>query len=173
MLPTEIFVSTAELLHKAHKSLNRGALLLCVALAGADFFVVMLEVISRSAGATFVWTEELSRWLLVWMTFVGAGVVLKEGGHIRVEFFLSACPPKMGKAISIMGEIAIFMFLLSFTALAWTVSVDALRVKGDIILLPMLYPKFGMVVGGALMILNEIHVISTKVRSDRSGSQNT
>jgi TRAP-type C4-dicarboxylate transport system permease small subunit len=65
MPPTEILLSTAELLRKAHKSLNRGALLLCVALAGADFVVVMLEVISRSVGATFVWTEELSRWLLV------------------------------------------------------------------------------------------------------------
>lgn len=139
--------------------INRIALILCVALAGADLVVVIMEVVTRTAGATFIWTEELSRWLLVWITFVGASVVLKEKGHIRVEFFMTLCPEKLAWFIRLIGEIGVLFFLSFFTVFAWQVAVDALRIKGDIILIPMFYPKLGLVLGGGLMIIHQVHII--------------
>ena len=139
--------------------INRIALILCVALAGADLVVVIMEVVTRTAGATFIWTEELSRWLLVWITFVGASVVLKEKGHIRVEFFMTLCPEKLAWFIRLIGEIGVLFFLSFFTVFAWQVAVDALRIKGDIILIPMFYSKLGLVLGGGLMIIHQVHII--------------
>lgn len=168
------FITAAERpLNQVGNLLNRGALILCMALAAADFIVVMLEVISRSAGATFIWTEELSRWLLVWMTFIGASVVLKEGGHIRVVFFISLCPRRIGKLINLIGELSVLFFLLFFTVIAWKVAIDALKVEGDIVLLPMFYPKLSMVIGGGVMLIHEAHAIIVNFCPDKASSQNT
>ena len=152
--------------------LNRGALVLCVALAAADLIVVILEVITRTAGATLIWTEELSRWLLVWMTFIGASVVLREKGHIRVEFFISICPKQFGKVINLISQFGILLFLCFFIILSWWVAVDALGMKGDIILLPMFYPKLALVLGGGLMLIHQLHAIVLAFRSDEGASQN-
>ena len=34
-------------------------------------------------------SEELSRWLFVWMTFLGAVVAMKEGGHLGTDLLVS------------------------------------------------------------------------------------
>ena len=43
-------------------------------------------------------SEEVSRWLFIWMTFLGAIVALREHGHLGVDMVVSALPP-MGKKI--------------------------------------------------------------------------
>ena len=153
-------------LDKLGRLLHMFALILCVLLAGMDLVVVILEVVTRTAGSTFIWTEEFSRWLLVWMTFIGASVVLREKGHIRVEFFISLCPKKIGKVINLTSELGILLFLGFFVFLAWKVAVDALKIEGDIILIPMFYPKLGLVIGGGLMFIHQLHAIIQVIRSN-------
>jgi len=43
-------------------------------------------------------SEELSRWLLVWLTFLGAIVALKEHAHLGVDALVRALPP-VGKRV--------------------------------------------------------------------------
>ena len=43
-------------------------------------------------------SEELSRWLFVWMVFLGAIVGLKEHAHLGVDSLIKALPP-MGRKI--------------------------------------------------------------------------
>jgi TRAP-type transport system small permease protein len=38
-------------------------------------------------------SEELSRWLFVWMTFLGAIVALRRHGHLGTDFLVSRLPP--------------------------------------------------------------------------------
>jgi TRAP-type C4-dicarboxylate transport system permease small subunit len=159
MKARRLIVKIEEKLDILGRFLHKIALLLCLVLAGADLLVVVLEVITRTAGSTIIWSEELSRWLLVWMTFVGASVVLREKGHIRVAFFISILPKRIGRFISLIGECGVLVFLAFFTLLAWRVAVDAYKIEGDIILLPMFYPKFGLVIGGGLMLIHQLHAV--------------
>jgi len=132
------------------------AIEVAVVFVAVDFIVVMMEVISRSAGATFAWSEELSRWLLVGITFIGASVVSKEGGHIRVAYFLTKLPKKVSSWINLIGEIGILFFLLYFTFWSWKVALSCLKVKGDIIQLPLFLPKMTLVIGGVFMIVHKL-----------------
>lgn len=43
-------------------------------------------------------SEELSRWLMVWLTFLGAVVALRERGHLGVDTLIIMLPP-LGKRI--------------------------------------------------------------------------
>ncbi|NWF53229.1 MAG: TRAP transporter small permease [Syntrophaceae bacterium] len=144
---------TEHFLEKVTGFLNRFALQICVYLAATDLAVVMLEVISRSAGAAIVWTEELSRWLLVWMTFIGGSIVLKERAHVRLEFFISLLPARAKKILTLVSDLLVLVFLIFFTVLAWKNTLQSMSVRGDIIMVPLFYPKLGMVLGGLLMVL--------------------
>ena len=46
-------------------------------------------------------SEELSRWAFVWMTFLGAIVLLRERGHMGVDILLKKLP-QMGERISLI-----------------------------------------------------------------------
>ena len=50
--------------------------------------VVMRYVTSDS----LEWAEEVSRHMMIWLTFLGAGPVLRYGGHIAVENLQDALP---------------------------------------------------------------------------------
>ena len=39
------------------------------------------------------WSEELSRYLMVWMTMLGSAAVLRSGGHISVTTLTDSLPP--------------------------------------------------------------------------------
>lgn len=43
-------------------------------------------------------SEEVSRWLFIWMTFLGAVVALKEHGHLGVDMVVQKLPPAGKKA---------------------------------------------------------------------------
>ncbi|WP_425256872.1 TRAP transporter small permease [Rubrivivax sp. RP6-9] len=48
-------------------------------------------------------SEELSRWLFVWMTFIGAIVALKEHGHLGTDMLVARLPRK-GKLVCMVAS---------------------------------------------------------------------
>ena len=73
--------------------------------------VVVLQVIFRYFGNPLSWPEEVARWTMIWVTFAGASYAFKNGGLIRVEFFVNKYfKPGAQKVINI-----IYMALLAVT----------------------------------------------------------
>ena len=50
-------------------------------------------------------SEELSRWLFVWMTFLGAIVAIKEHGHLGTDMLVSRLPKAGKKACLVVGHL--------------------------------------------------------------------
>jgi TRAP-type C4-dicarboxylate transport system permease small subunit len=59
--------------------------LLIVILAVMSLIVFANVVLRYSTSYSIEWSEEVARHLLVWLTFIGCGPVLRYGGHIAVE----------------------------------------------------------------------------------------
>ena len=71
---------------------NRAALVLLLA---AMAIIIFANVVLRyTTSQSIDWAEEVSRYLMVWLTFLGAGPVLRYGGHIAVENLQDALPPR-------------------------------------------------------------------------------
>jgi len=60
---------------------------------------------------SILWVEEVSRYLMIWLTFLGAGIVLRYGGHIGIDALQERWPRH---AAALRG--AIFVVLLGFFA---------------------------------------------------------
>lgn len=67
---------------------------LCVLCLAAMVVMVFGNVVLRYAfndGITV--SEELSRWLFIWMTFMGAAVAVKEHGHLGTDMLVGKLGP--------------------------------------------------------------------------------
>jgi TRAP-type C4-dicarboxylate transport system permease small subunit len=72
-------------------------------------------------------SEEVSRWLFLWMTFLGAVVALKEHGHLGSDTLVSRLP-RTGKRIClIVGQV----LMLYITWLVFSGSVAQTRINWD------------------------------------------
>ena len=57
----------------------------------------------------FTLSEELSRWLFVWMTFLGAVVALRDNGHLGTDMLVGKLGPK-GKKICMGVSLALMLY---------------------------------------------------------------
>ncbi len=88
-----------------------------VALILALTVIVVLAVIWRKAGASFVWYDEVGSIVLAWITYYGAALAALKRAHLGFDGALLAMPPRWRFAVAIFGEIVVFAF---FILLAWT-----------------------------------------------------
>ena len=73
-------------------------------------------------------SEELSRWLFVWMTFLGAMVALKENGHLGTDLVVSRLG-RTGKRVC-MGLSQLLM--LGCTVLLFQGSLAQVKINWDV-----------------------------------------
>src|SRR6187549_2252422 len=85
---------------------NKWVLILLLAAMAIIIFtnVAMRYLTSQS----LEWGEEVARHMMIWLTFLGAGPVLRYGGHIAVENLQDALPPKA--AIAMRAVVAALLF---------------------------------------------------------------
>jgi len=84
------------------------------ALTAALLVCVMLGVITRAVGDPFIWTDEVSRFLMIWLACFGWMLASRRRAHIRIRFFqdLLARQPKRFSEIVIQCAVLILGALL-------------------------------------------------------------
>lgn len=55
--------------------------------------LIIYQVIARSIfHIPLSWAEEMSTYLFIWITFIGASITYKQGSHIVIKTFVNKCP---------------------------------------------------------------------------------
>lgn len=68
--------------------------LLCIVMAAALFFIVVAAVVARYGfGQAVSWTEEVPRYLLIWISFLGAAVGVFKREHVAFDVLFYKVPP--------------------------------------------------------------------------------
>ena len=73
-------------------------------------------------------SEEVSRWLFVWLTFLGAIVALKEHGHLGSGMLVSRLPTGGKKLLLVVGHV----LMLYITWLIFSGSLAQARINWDV-----------------------------------------
>jgi len=73
-------------------------------------------------------SEEVSRWLFVWLTFLGGIVALKEHGHLGSDMLVSRLPVAGKKACLVLGH----LLMLYITWLLFSGSLTQARINFDV-----------------------------------------
>jgi len=82
-------------------------------------------VATRFANEPLEWTEPLSRYLLIWLTMLGAAVLVKNHAHIEIDFIYQRLPERGRTSLNILGQlvqsgIAIYLLVFGWELVATT-----------------------------------------------------
>lgn len=73
--------------------------------------VVVLQVFCRYLlNHSLFWSEELARYLLVWLSFLGATVAYHRGMHPAVDIVYNRLPPRFQKIAAFIVHLAAIAF---------------------------------------------------------------
>jgi TRAP-type transport system small permease protein len=133
-------------------AVNRWVLIL---LLGAMSVIVFTNVASRYlTGDSIPWAEEVARHMMIWLTFLGCGLVLRSGGHIAIDNLqdaLSARAARWLRAFIVACVAAFFLVLMYVGCLYVQRTLFQLTAATQI---PFGYIYLAMPVGCALTLVH-------------------
>ena len=89
---------------------DRAAAVIACALVAALLGCVALGVITRAMGDPFIWTDELSRFLMVWLAVFGWILASRKRIHVRIRYFQDLLPAGAHAAAEIVFQFAMTVF---------------------------------------------------------------
>jgi len=83
------------------------------------------------------WTEEIARYLLICMVFVGISAAVRTSRHIHVDFLYRLIPRTAGRVLATLVDVVKTVFFAFATVLTWQMMEKMVNYKMTIIDLPM------------------------------------
>ena len=123
------------------------------------FFLVFTNVVTRYCfGFSIATAEEISTFLMIWVTYLGAGLALREGRHASIELFQDLPGDRAKKLIRILLGILLIIFFAvlcwygaRFVHFSWGIETIATQIPKGI-------PYLCIPIGAALFIVHLIFV---------------
>lgn len=125
--------------------------------------VVLAAIFNRvTVNAQMAWSDELSRYLFVWIVFIASARVVGDKGHVGVTALVDIFPQKLRRVVELL--VYVLCLMLSVVLIYYTaIIIKTQTMYGQVspsLRIPMQYPYFGMVVGGVFMMLHLLfHII--------------
>ncbi len=152
-----------KVLDRFSRLLSKGTVLVMV-------ITVLLQVFMRYfLKNPLVWGDELSKYSLVFMTFIGASVALRERQLAIMELVIEKLPNKIKKYVKI------FTYLVSFVLLVFlfyysVVLLNDSSVEAQLspaLQVPMKWIYFSMPLGLGMMIIQQLLLIISEFEEDK------
>ena len=128
----------------------------------AIVLTVMLVVVSAQVWYRFAlndpltWSEEVARYLFVWISFLGSAVGVRSKVHLGIDLIDKLLSPNGRKIMTVVVNLLIQIFLV--VVIFWGIRI--LHVvqfqKSASLGIPMTYPYLAVPVGSAFMLLNSL-----------------
>lgn len=100
-------------IHKLSDLLDKVMEVVIVFMLGAMVAITGAQIVCRIFFTSLAWSEEATRYLLIWSTLLGAGCVYKHAGHISISILQDILPGKARDVLQIVIHgICVFLFLL-------------------------------------------------------------
>ncbi len=140
----------------------------CVTLAKGLIFlfmggisvVIIAQVFSRYVlGSSISWSEELARYLMIWMALVGASVAVRQGAHVGVTLLVERLGPRIRPWVLLLGKAVIAVFLFVVIREGITLGAFFTSQKSPAMEISMLWAYSGFFVAGIFMIVHLLHLV--------------
>ena len=144
------------------KIIDNFELILCALCLAVITLLLFSGVIFRYViKFSLIWVEELARFALVWLTFIGAALLSRRRALIRVDVLPNALNPGLRRILEIIIELlgAIFAMYLVIAGsrmvrLTWPMPTPAARMPMGLFYLPL-------PLAGLLMVIHSVqHVLA-------------
>jgi C4-dicarboxylate transporter, DctQ subunit len=135
---------------------------ICVLTLATVSLLVFGNVVSRYGFSyTPIWSEELSRFLVVWSIFIGVAIGVRKNQHIGVDAIIRFLPHKLKLASEVLLNLigVVVIGILVFNSLEFIKHTKEYEQLSPAMRIPMYIPYIAMPVGLSLSIVHFIHNI--------------
>ena len=115
MEPTTLF----RRIDKGILAVNRALMIAALAVMAV---IVLANVLTRYlTNYSIPWSEELARYLMIWLTFLGIGPVFRLGGHVAIDTLQDSLRASMARAVRllIVAAVAVFCAVVAYFGSAY------------------------------------------------------
>lgn len=133
-------------------AIDRGAELLVAAIFATIFLIALLQVFNRFVlNVSLSWSEEAQIFGHIWIVFLGIPIAYRRNAHLYIETYCDRFPPRLRTAFNLLVELMWGAFAVSLVVLGWMVARIAQLQESPGLEIPMSYPYYGLVIGGAYL----------------------
>jgi TRAP-type C4-dicarboxylate transport system permease small subunit len=158
-----------RLIEAYHRLLTR----LMVATVAILVVPVTLQIVARYTQLipSYIWTEEMSRFLFIWMIMLGAMIGVREGTHFEVDIW-----PELGRRANAALRIVshLFVLVLALVFLYWGIKFVEFGwyQESELAELPMPFIFVAWPLAGAtwLVFLGQIFLDNVRILAARDAS---
>ena len=148
---------------KLSNTIDRAMVGMVFLIVAAMVIVTTLQVVFRVAFNALTWSEELSRYLLVWGTFFGATLAYKRGNHIAVTFIIDFFPTRL----RVWFNIFTYLLSLAFFVIVAQQGLNMITMQvfqvSPALQMPMRYVYWSIPLSCVIMIIHSFAGISDEL----------
>jgi TRAP-type C4-dicarboxylate transport system permease small subunit len=130
----------------------------------AAYVLLILMVINTAGGVFFryvlhnaiPWTEELGRYMMIYVGFFGCILAMGTNSHVGIEMFTDLFRPAARRVFQVIARLVVAVFLVLILMKSGE-QLSALRIQRSSALeIPMVVPYLAVTFGMALMLLEDL-----------------
>lgn len=133
----------------------------------AIVLVMLLQILCRYIlNDSLIWSEEFCRYCYIYFMFIGTALSIKEKSALRVDAIVSLLPEKVGKILSIVVDIIVFIMLIYLSYWSFP-TVKSMYLKGGYspaLKLPVYIIYLSVPIGFILSILRYLQQFYRMIR---------
>jgi TRAP-type C4-dicarboxylate transport system permease small subunit len=121
------------------------------------FITMLLQIFFRYVlDSPLVWTEELCRYLFIWTCFLGWTIALRKKSHIRISYFIELLPHSLGKVVTFIFQILIFVFLIQLLRYGIAMTARSFSVPTITLFFSWAYVYIAVPLSATIMLLYSV-----------------
>ena len=115
--------------------------------------IIFVQVIMRKAGNSLSWSEELGKFLFVWISWMGISLGQREGEHIKITMLTDRLPFRLAQIVNIISDIVVIIIC----AVIFYYGVELVVAQGNVPYAGIKISTYlAVVLGCGLMILRTL-----------------
>ncbi len=151
--------------------IDRVMRILSIIMLSALVIVITLQVIFRFFFTAFSWSEEVSRFLLVYLSMFGAALAYRLGSHISIRLFHDKLSPKAASAVGVVVTLlSILFFVLTIIYSIELIARQQYQVSGAL-RVPMQYIYLAIPISISVMIIFALEQLAKDVMALKAGKE--
>jgi len=146
-------------LERLSDMINKFSRSLVLIIMVAMVFVISLQVFCRYVlNSALIWPEELTIFLLSWMTFIGAAIALRSWEHIGIDFFVRGLSSNLRKAVNIVVRLSVLLFVVFLLVTGINLVTSSNNMISEALRISLVWPRLSVPVGASFMLIHVIYL---------------
>jgi TRAP-type C4-dicarboxylate transport system permease small subunit len=92
---------------------------LIMLLAALLVLLILLNIVTRSAGNALFWVDELAVYTMIWMVLIGSSVMVRMRLGIAVTLVTDLLPGRLRSAVARVADAVLLGFAVALLVLSW------------------------------------------------------